>query len=67
MSYRQIFDLSALNGARIVLPPGNSGRPDSPHYSDHMEKWLEMEYFPLYVEWEDIEANSEGSLTLSPR
>ena len=67
VSYRQIFDLSALSGAKIVLPPGNSGRPDSPHYSDHMEKWLNMEYFPLYVEWADIEANSEGALTLSPR
>ncbi|MYD17350.1 MAG: penicillin acylase family protein [Chloroflexi bacterium] len=66
VSYRQIFDLSSLNGARIVLPPGNSGRPDSPHYSDHMEKWLNMEYFPLYIEWDDIEANSEGSLTLTP-
>lgn len=66
VSYRQIFDLSQLNGARIVLPPGNSGRPDSPHYNDHIQKWLDMEYFPLYIEWEDIEANSEGSLTVKP-
>ncbi len=66
VSYRQIFDLSNLNGARIVLPPGNSGRPDSPHYNDHIHKWLEMEYFPLYIEWDDIEANSEGSLRLEP-
>ena len=66
VSYRQIFDLSNLNGARIVLPPGNSGRPDSPHYNDHIHKWLDMEYFPLYIEWEDIEANGEGSLRLSP-
>ncbi len=66
VSYRQIFDLSNLNGARIVLPPGNSGRPDSPHYRDHIHKWLEMEYFPLYVEWDDIEANSEGTLNLCP-
>ena len=66
VSYRQIFDLSDLNGAQIVLPPGNSGRPDSPHYNDHIDKWLNMEYFPLYVEWSDIEANSEGSLALRP-
>ena len=66
VSYRQIFDLAALNGARIVLPPGNSGRPDSSHYRDHMDKWLNMEYFPLYIEWEDIESNSEGSLRLDP-
>ena len=66
VSYRQIFDLSNLNGARIVLPPGNSGRPDSSHYNDHIHKWLEMEYFPLYIEWDDIAANSEGKLTLEP-
>ena len=66
VSYRQIFDLAALNGARIVLPPGNSGRPDSNHYRDHMQKWLEMEYFPLYVEWADIESHAEGVLTLAP-
>ncbi len=66
VSYRQIFDLADLNGARIVLPPGNSGRPDSTHYDDHIHKWLEMEYFPLYIEWDEIEANSEGTLTLKP-
>ena len=66
VSYRQIFDLSDLNGARIVLPPGNSGRPDSDHYSDHIHKWLDMEYFPLFIEWDDIAANSEGTLSLQP-
>ena len=66
VSYRQIFDLANLNGARIVLPPGNSGRPDSAHYSDHMQKWLDMEYFPLYIDWSDIESNSEGTLQLQP-
>ena len=66
VSYRQIFDLANLNGARIVLPPGNSGRPDSPHYQDHLQKWLDVEYFPLYIDWSDIEANAEGSLTLIP-
>ena len=66
VSYRQIFDLANLNGAPIVLPPGNSGRPDSPHYNDHIHKWLDMQYFPLYIEWNDINANSEGELQLSP-
>ena len=66
VSYRQIFDLANLNGAPIVLPPGNSGRPDSPHYNDHIHKWLDTQYFPLYIEWQDINANSEGELQLSP-
>ncbi len=65
-SYRQIFDLQNLNGARVCLPPGNSGRPGSPHYRDHLERWRDVEYFPLYVEWADIEANAEGALELHP-
>ena len=63
-SFRQIFDLQNLNGARVCIPPGNSGRPGSPHYMDHLERWRDVEYFPLYVEWEDIEANAEGTLEL---
>ena len=66
-SFRQIFDLQNLNGARVCIPPGNSGRPGSPHYMDHLERWRDVEYFPLYVEWEDIEANAEGTLELRPQ
>ena len=56
----------ALNGARIVLPPCNLGRPDSPHCSGHMDKCLNVEYFPLYIECEGIEANAEGDLRSCP-
>ena len=66
-SYRQIFDLQNLNGARVCIPPGNSGRPGSPHYRDHLERWRDVEYFPLYVEWGEIEANAESELRLMPR
>lgn len=65
-SFRQILDLQDLNGARVVLPPGNSGRPGSPHYRDHLERWRDVEYFPLYIEWPDIEANQESDLHLTP-
>ncbi len=65
VSYRQILDMGDLNGAQIVIPPGNSGQPGSPHYNDHVQKWLNVEYHPLFIEWEDIEANSEAELTLT--
>ncbi len=66
-SYRQIFDLQQLNGAQVCLPPGNSGRPGSPHYQDHLKRWRDVEYFPLYTEWPDIESNAESTLKLTPR
>ena len=66
-SFRQILDLQNLNGARVCIPPGNSGRPGSPHYRDHLERWRDVEYFPLYMEWPDIESNAESDLRLMPR
>ena len=66
VSYRQIFDLADLNAAQICVPPGNSGQPGSPHYGDNLERWRQVEYHPLYVEWDDIEANAEAHLKLVP-
>lgn len=66
VSYRQIFDLSNLNAAQICIPPGNVGQPSSPHYADNTERWRDVEYHPLYIEWDDINANAEATLTLSP-
>ncbi|MDP6605636.1 MAG: penicillin acylase family protein [Dehalococcoidia bacterium] len=66
VSFRQILDLSDLNAARICIPPGNSGQPGSPHYADNLDRWRDVDYHPLFVEWEDIEANAEGELRLTP-
>ncbi len=66
VSYRQIFDLADLNAAQICIPPGNSGQPGSPHYADNVERWREVGYHPLFIEWGDIEANAEARLELVP-
>jgi penicillin amidase len=66
VSFRQIYDLRDLNAARICIPPGNSGQPGSPHYGDNVERWRDVEYHPLYIDWDDIEANAEATLTLTP-
>ena len=50
----------------IVIPPGNSGQPGSPHYADNVERWRNVEYHPLFVDWQDIEANAESELNLNP-
>ena len=66
VSYRQILDVGDLNSARIVIPPGNSGQPGSRHYDDHLQEWLNGEYHPLFVDWTDIDANTEAQLRLIP-
>ncbi len=66
VSYRQILDVGDLNAAKIVIPPGNSGQPGSPHYDDNVQRWLNVEYHPLFVDWTDIEANAEAELNLTP-
>lgn len=66
VSYRQIFDMADLGAARILIPPGNSGRPGSPHYADNVERWRTLEYHPLLINWPAIEANAEGELRLRP-
>ena len=65
VSYRQIFDLEDLNAALVVIPPGNSGQPGSPHYADHVENWANMKYNPLFVNWDDIQSNKKTELRLT--
>jgi penicillin amidase len=67
VSYRQIFDMADLSAGRIVIPPGNSGRPGSPHYGDNVSRWLNLEYHPLAIDSAAIEASAEGDLRLRPR
>jgi penicillin amidase len=66
VSYRQVLDMSDLNAAQVCIPPGNSGQPGSPHYLDNLERWRNVEYHPLYIDWGDIEANAEAHLALAP-
>jgi penicillin amidase len=47
-SYRQICDLADWDRSVSVLPTGQSGRPESPHYADHTALWLRGAYHPMY-------------------
>jgi penicillin amidase len=66
VSYRQIFDMSDLNAAQVCIPPGNSGQPGSAHYLDNLDRWRNVEYHPLFINRDDIEANAEAHLRLVP-
>ncbi len=65
VSYRQIIDLEDLNATLVVIPPGNSGQPGSPHYADHIKNWVEVKYNPLFINWDDIQSNKVNELYLT--
>jgi penicillin amidase len=46
-SFRVVVDVGNWDNSKAINSPGQSGDPDSPHYRDLADKWLNGEYFPL--------------------
>jgi penicillin G amidase len=65
-SLRQVIDLADTSHAQMALPGGQSGVPASRHYGDLFKLWRAGEYFPLLTAREDVDANAEGRLLLTP-
>ncbi len=66
VSFRMILDFADFNRSVWVLPPGQSGHPGSPHYSDGIQPWLNVKYHPMLWNWDDIRDKQEGTLELLP-
>ena len=65
-SYRQIIDLAHLPNSRSIHAPGQSGHPNSPHYADFIPLWRNGQYHPMFYQREQIDAQAEGTLHLTP-
>ncbi len=65
--FRFIADLSDLSKCYGLLAPGNSGRPDSPHYDDQIEAWFKGQYHPMLYARDDVEHGARHWLLLSPQ
>jgi penicillin amidase len=63
---RHLVDLAVPESSFVVLPPGNSGDPRSPHARDLLARWAQHGDVPLYLSWERVEAAKESALTLQP-
>jgi len=50
----------------VVNSPGQSGDPDSPHYRDLADKWLNGEYFPLLYSRAAVEQATVERIMLVP-
>lgn len=65
-SLRMIVDMEDVSNGQIVIPMGQSGQPQHPHYKDMIERWRNIEYVPMYFKKEDVVANQKDLLLLSP-
>jgi penicillin amidase len=65
-TFRIVVDVGDWNGSLVMNSPGQSGDPDSPHYSDLFEAWSRGEAFPLYYSRERVEAVTERRIRLQP-
>jgi penicillin amidase len=65
-SYRGIFDLGDLDGARIVQATGNSGNPFDAHYGDLVDDWLAGRLIGLPFSRAAVDAATVATLVLVP-
>jgi len=65
-SYRQVIDMAEWREGWMVQTVGQSGHPASPHYDDLLPLWQRGQYVPMLFNREDVEANAESILTLTP-
>jgi penicillin amidase len=66
-SYRQILDLADWDRSVMTNVPGESGDPESPHYSDLLEDWAAGRYHPMPFTRKAVEAATVERITLAPR
>lgn len=66
-SMRMIVDLSDLRMSRAIHTTGQSGHTDHPHYDDMIPLWLRGDTAPMLWDRNDIIADAEAVLILSPR
>lgn len=65
-SWRAVFDLADLRNSLGIHTTGQSGHAYNGHYDDMIPLWLEGRHNPLLWAREDVLANAEATLTLSP-
>ncbi|WP_050477474.1 penicillin acylase family protein [Herbaspirillum rhizosphaerae] len=65
-SFRVVVDVGNWDKSVAVNSPGQSGDPDSPHYRDLADKWLNGEYFPLLYSRKAVEKATTQRIVLEP-
>ncbi|QIN78472.1 penicillin acylase family protein [Rubrobacter marinus] len=66
-SFRIVVDVGEWDGSLFMNSPGQSGDPESQHYSDLFEGWAEGGAFPLLYSREEVEEATEARIVLEPK
>ena len=66
-SYREILDLSDWDRSVMTNVPGESGDPESPHYSDLLDDWASGRYHPMPFTRKAVEAAAAEHWLLVPK
>jgi penicillin amidase len=65
-SFRIIANLEDWDTSLGTNSPGQSGNPDSPHYSDLFRMWLKGKYFPIFFSRDKVQSAAELITNLEP-
>ena len=65
-SFRIVVDVGDWDRCQAMNTPGQSGRPDDPHYADLYQPWLAGAAFPLYYSRAAVQAHAEQRIVLQP-
>jgi penicillin amidase len=65
-SFRMVLDVGAWDESVAMNTPGQSGDPESRHYSDLFERWAADEIVPLVFARDRVEAAAEQRIVLRP-
>lgn len=63
---RMVVDMGDLDRFGVVLTTGQSGQPGSPHFTDHLERWITGEDFTLPWGPEAVEKAATGETRIEP-
>jgi penicillin G amidase len=65
-SYKHVVDMADFDRSLSVHHPGQSGQPESPHFDDFIELYVDGRYHPQLYSREAIEEHEEATLLLEP-
>ena len=65
-SNRHIYDLKDWDQSLGSIVPGQSEMLRSPHYSDQIDLWLNVNHHPLYFSRDKVDAEARQHLILKP-
>ena len=61
-STRRVIDFSDIENSMSILPTGQSGNPQSEHYSDQSEKYIRGEFVKMILNEKEIKASKNKVL-----